>query len=760
MGYKEDILSQKARGIAELATRFNTLAGTAIVSFPSKKIYFPSIWGPDNAASSEDEESFFNKFLEALRVRRKNGDVFLRSCPKDPRPGVLENLLVQCKPGPMPTKPALEFIKKMMELEPDGAIVIQKFFRPSVSGVIHNGIATFGLGHDGVTAGRGKTITASSIGFSTIKENVKALGYTLQDHEIEIVDNGKGWVPVQIRKSVVNDNDHGGVVPIAPGCYFGFSPHESKRILDFDFVRIVDSEHEDLSLAERIFSSYSSVLIIQRGGNPLSHWRGQALAYGFAYVAVPEDFKPGFLDSAEDYYLFITEASKNNIKISDEALPSDHGTGAKVVHKDFQDDFFVGVNLGLSLKMSTEFGKLYHDHFALWVFFMEFVNGGNINKDTALLAGVFSGVMLRLVFLLCSGEVRHAAPLFGFRGYVIPGITEALIPDIRQDGCWGSASNSFVNGFASDGFPRQSLYNAYGDHSFSGKESLATAARLLIAWEMVFRSRGWGGSMGGKKWAAICAMARSFLYSILSRKIDKVIPEGNRLLNAVHNGGWAFNKFCKPSIMTPSVVGSDDFHKTVKIALLCLSNPDGLLRCTYMLPPSRNMTTTWRKHLKDIFEYKRTKECPFHVGSHVDECATCARLRRYEMERSEFDKTLEQDPQEIQPKSKICPHCGEYEYNCNCEFCGDCNHLLSECICLDDPEPEEDEDEEEEDEETPHCDECGHDGDNCTCFNHASAPITAITYQVAIPADLFVPQKTTYDGATNTTIGVFSAETA
>lgn len=58
-----------------------------------------------------------------------------------------------------------------------------------------------------------------------------------------------------------------------------------------------------------------------------------------------------------------------------------------------------------------------------------------------------------------------------------------------------------------------------------------------------FNSEQWGGAFGGKAWFNVASFAVLLYNDLVNNNVNKALEDYNKAVNAVHNGGWAFDKF-------------------------------------------------------------------------------------------------------------------------------------------------------------------------------------------------------------------------
>ncbi len=133
-----------------------------------------------------------------------------------------------------------------------------------------------------------------------------------------------------------------------------------------------------------------------------------------------------------------------------------------------------------------------------------------------LLIGMGLGCAYRLCVLACLGEFRHEA--------------------------------RFKNQLRRKSIPsRERVYECYNARSMQG----ITAQRLTLALKSFSDYSIWGtGSFGGWKWYQFGILAPQIHNALIKGETNRALELYNVIVNAAHNGGWAFNKFVSENYMT------------------------------------------------------------------------------------------------------------------------------------------------------------------------------------------------------------------
>jgi hypothetical protein len=125
-----------------------------------------------------------------------------------------------------------------------------------------------------------------------------------------------------------------------------------------------------------------------------------------------------------------------------------------------------------------------------------------------VLLGFAMGCAYRLTVTAALGEFRHE-----------PGRKRKPARNIVYKGVWNKVLNS------------------------------STRTRYLKALASFANNPEWPGSFGGKKWYTFGAFASAMFNELLDGNIVKALENLNKCVNAVHNNGWAFDKFISQDVM-------------------------------------------------------------------------------------------------------------------------------------------------------------------------------------------------------------------
>lgn len=115
---------------------------------------------------------------------------------------------------------------------------------------------------------------------------------------------------------------------------------------------------------------------------------------------------------------------------------------------------------------------------------------------------------------------------------------------------------------------RDAIYEEYWPLT-SKKE---TSERMICAMKS-FACDKWGSNYGGEAWFTFAKHATDMLNHLITGNVTEAIEAYNRCVNAAHNNGWAFNKFCANHVMSEAaqnpvsvlLFAGPALHKAVQI---------------------------------------------------------------------------------------------------------------------------------------------------------------------------------------------------
>ena len=471
---------------------------------------------------------------------------FLRTCPETPRHGVLES--IKCSNDVQLRKEFVRLRNIMKKEDPNGCLMLMPFIPATNSAVValshggFTGYATFGAGHDGVTAGHGLQLSMP-LRKEKHSDNIAmvALGLDPSSHELEFVfetksssntdrrvldiaSADKGWL-TQIRGCA----EHTVVAPPPEGVdVIGMVPQGEVVVKEF----IVMSGLEEVAWLEENITKEKcpdGFIVVEPNGSRLSHIYAHCRAVGVPYV-ITESVNVGdrWVEPAMGWAVLDNEY---------EFTPKPYNPHA------FSEDFVRGLR-----DANTYWAK---QHGWLSTFFHQFVSVpyGSL-KNTAYLAGVFVGWLPKSMMALGLGEMRHARSLK--QNAIAPLFT-------TMTACIGSDVWKLVNSTPYLDSERKHYYAAIGHiaptYNQMGKMMTYLTKHFKDGWSKAFGGLNWATSM--MKGAALAVAIDAYVNEPTQENFDVVVQTANIAENAVHNNGKLFNKWLSGKALD---AGTDGFN--------------------------------------------------------------------------------------------------------------------------------------------------------------------------------------------------------
>mgnify|MGYP003650070072 FL=1 len=469
-----------------------------------------------------------------------NRPLFIRACPLNARPGVLESspadsldkmheivnriTATMLGPDPDPSNPMYEHGL----CDPDGCIIVQQFIEADASAVASPySYVQVGAEHDGVTAGgKGFVIT---LDLSQEPQHVR--------RQLEIIDHDPQFMQVEfISSAAIKDIDtlvSGSRKDGDMDCNYmvqlrGASKgHPSIRSPPHPFelsgfivggkvtvkeVHTLDNNSdEELARLEEVLrgrDDLEGVVIVHPTGNQGSHHCGQCVAWGASYI---------INDSVE---VGSTWVEVDGWVIDD---PTIEPQPFNRYH--WHEHFERGLTVGLTA-FKRQYGWL-SNHFH------QFLGGAVMNSpsDTAYLAGVFSAYLPNAIFAVSMGEMRHHN---SNKNNMMP-VDMASFMALNH----GVGNNGITSG------NRQHYYSLI-------EERPITIPSLIgqMEWLVHQYNTGWGSGYGGHNYRdstqkGVDILNALTLYNKENTEANFMALLGsvNEAENIVHNNGFFLDKF-------------------------------------------------------------------------------------------------------------------------------------------------------------------------------------------------------------------------
>tara|TARA_R110000824_G_scaffold128972_2_gene290090 strand:- start:2198 stop:4651 length:2454 start_codon:yes stop_codon:yes gene_type:complete len=528
------------------------------------------------AASTAKKET--DATWEELDSYTQDG-LFIRVCPLNARPGVLESLAVYTKKD---CRENLERIIKVMMspdpatkplydhglCEPDGCIMVQPFIDAHASAVMAPGVydtetgehtpgyIVMGRDNDGVTAALdGEQIVLPVSGTTTwVRQLWETLERDPSKYELEFVsllktnmgdrvpknDNDALFATMHTKNMLMTENyitqlrgcaEHRAINPPPKGVTIqGFVPKGKVKVTE---VYVCEGEMDDYAAAleERLAQKLTKGFVISHpDGNMASHAAAQARSYKIPYIISRVNEGDTWVEPAGGWVVKGTKFK---------AQPYDP--------VEYITEYKEGLTVGLHhwTRMYVHLGHHFH----------QFVAAPMTDpKTTAFLGGVYTGWLVNATLAVALGEMRHAK---GQRRGNTPDVYGTLHAIFKGE--WRRQYNQEIS-------PQQKLPPTNRQDFYYTMETTPLNLMSLhgvFEWLVRMYAGGWGSSYGGvrykesvQKGQALFLKATEFVSEPNEDNLLALIESTNICKNAVHNNGMFFNKFCLKSSMDMSTAKS------------------------------------------------------------------------------------------------------------------------------------------------------------------------------------------------------------
>ena len=479
--------------------------------------------------------------------------LFVRACPLNPRPGVLES----CAAYSMEEvrEVATRIITTMMSpdpsdkpmydcalIDPYGTVIVQPFIDADASAVVSpNHYIIMGRDNDGVTAGKdGLKVTIPVQNCKSTLHDLGSMGIDPDLIEIEFVSmvkrdsypvahEGDDFSLSKALRRKHNPNQETAMVqlrgsdgprPIGTppkGVSISGTFHGAERITINHIHLVSDNTDEQLDLMEQALREGmpEGSVVLHPNGSHLSHHAGQCLKYGVPYIASDSP------QVGEQW----TQAALGWVVLDNEGTfePQPYDP------MDYADEFIKGFNIGF-----TNFAR---QHGWLSNHFHQFL-GGPIQDpaECAVLAGAHVAWLVNATLSVGFGELRHI-PTNTDGATALPMATAVAVYGV--DG-WKEAT-----GHSNLPTNRQSWYMNI-EHTPLTIESVDA----LLEYVCDMYELDWSSGYGGEKYHTSCKNAlnllskvKSFMNKPTKTRFKSMVADANMTENNVHNNGFFFNKF-------------------------------------------------------------------------------------------------------------------------------------------------------------------------------------------------------------------------
>ena len=490
--------------------------------------------------------------LHAKVEARFGGDaypLFVRACPLNPRPGVLESS--RADNIDEVTVIAHRIISTMMSpdpsdspmyesglIDPNGMLIVQPFINAHASAVVApNNYILMGRDNDGITAGKDGLRVAIPLGNDPrVNRDFDLLGLDPEHIEIEFVsertsDNLSNALrnsnyTVQQRLAMVQLRGSEGHRPISPapkGVTISGTFHGTDRITINHIHLVSDNTDEQLDLMEQALREGmpEGSVVLHPNGSHLSHHAGQCFKYGVPYIASAEP------QVGEQW----TQAALGWVVLDNDGSYEPQAYDPL----DFTHAFIEGFDIGFS-NFARQHGWL-SNHFHQFI-------GGPIGdaEQTAKLAGAYTAWLINATLSVGFGEIRHT--------YGNASNSSALVMATAH-AVYGADAWQEVTGGNMMASQRREYYTTVEQNP----STLESVIGLFSFLERVY-SLDWSSSYGGAKYGESCMNGRLLAESVIKffanstdSNFKTMISTANLVEHNVHNNGFFFNKFISKSAL-------------------------------------------------------------------------------------------------------------------------------------------------------------------------------------------------------------------
>lgn len=482
-------------------------------------------------------------------------DIFVRTCPLNPRHGVLES--TRCSNHKTSISDTVTHLQNIMkEHDPEGCLIVQAYQPASASCVLApNMYVVFGEGHDGVTAGTNYSDAGTSLVLPLDSKGCFARGldimseytehtYDVNKHEIEMV-----FTDSYDRSSVSHDTgtivrnrnwddeyqaNTRVILTQIRGCDehipIGTPPlgvNINGSIPDGDVTvtqTVVMSGLEQVQWLEDNITKElcpDGFVVVEPNGSLLSHINAHCRTHGVPYIVT---------DKVCVGDTWTEVASGWVVQNNDGQFVADPYNPFQYISA-FRD----GVTYGNSHWMRKQS--------ALSTYFHQWMGQPNNDPElSAFLGGVFCAWIVKATIGATVGEMRHARSMK--KNY-----TQSVF--MAMNAFIGTEENELATQHGYD----TPVPNSREPYHYWMRNTLVDwegASSLLTYMEREYKT-GWSTAYGGPKWgdgAGKGARVATLIHKLMQASDDELEDTGkllaiavNALENAVHNNGGLLNKF-------------------------------------------------------------------------------------------------------------------------------------------------------------------------------------------------------------------------
>ena len=546
------MMSQKAAALAaykEKADSYSTRTEWPVLHTVEQQLV------PVGEPIPEDINSFIDERVEDVLAKVRKGfssnayPLFVRACPLNPRPGVLESsradtteevaiIAQRIISTMMSPDPSDSPMYESGLIDPNGMLIVQPFINAHASAVVApNNYILMGRDNDGITAGKdGLRVAIPLSDDPRVNRDFDLLGLDPEHIEIEFVSQRiedsinnalrNSNYTVQQRLAMVQLRGSEGHRPISPapkGVTINGTFHGADRITINHIHLVSDNTDEQLDLMEQALREGmpEDSVVLHPNGSHLSHHAGQCFKYGVPYIASAEP------QVGEQW----TQAALGWVVLDNE------GTYEPQAYDplDFTHAFIEGFDIGFS-NFARQHGWL-SNHFHQFI-------GGPIGdaEQTAKLAGAYTAWLINATLSVGFGEIRHT--------YGNANNSTALVMATAH-AVYGADAWKEVTGGNMMASQRREYYTTVEQNP----TTLESVIGLFSFLERVY-SLDWSSSYGGAKYGESCKNGRLLAESVIkffanstNSNFKALISTANLVEHNVHNNGFFFNKFISKSAL-------------------------------------------------------------------------------------------------------------------------------------------------------------------------------------------------------------------
>ena len=494
---------------------------------------------PGEPVTEEAIDEVFERAVDYFPMdAREDRPLFVRACPLNPRPGVLESsaayddveyhtIFMRIVETMLSKEDSDTPMYEHGYVDPHGSIIIQPYVDADASCVAAPGsYIIMGPDNDGVTAGKPglKVAIPHTLNDTRTVNNLQAVNITPENIELEFVSQRKGTHAdldaamhssdatnhrhflVQLRGS----SGHAALTPPPSGVTInGIIPSGTVEV---KHIHLVKNEGDDeLSRMEAALHAGmpDGAVVVHPTGTHLSHHAGQCRKYGVPYIVA---------DTVQEGSTWVEVAP--GWVIDDPSFePQPYNP------YEYLDSFAAGLSTGI-FRYARQYGWL-SNHFH------QYIGGPLMAPDeTAYFAGVYVGWVLNSTLAVALGEFRHAP---GRKNNLLP-TTYPLI-DAVYDGAWEKGQPMGE---------RQHYYMAVEKKPLTIRSITTMLDYLADGYNTGWQGGGYGGKAYGEsceKSATLSRAIEKFVVSFSEEDFLSVIDAANAAEHNVHNNGYFFNKF-------------------------------------------------------------------------------------------------------------------------------------------------------------------------------------------------------------------------